>query len=583
MQDHVTGSCQRRITSNYNIPIFVLVERSVVFLPPLNFFFKMNKLSMQQNINSNEIRDNYIDERIPAQESQAEYLFDLPELHFPEKLNCANELINRQLNNGFATKCAIQGEHYAWTYQQLEEKTNQIANVLTKKFGLIPGNRVLLRSPNNPMLAACWLAVIKAGCIAVTTMPLLRARDLKPVIEKANIDFALCEQRLSEELEILQKDGLLKTIVYFDAIEKNAELNELLIQQDIDFAPVDSNADDVALIAFTSGTTGKPKGCIHYHRDVLSMAICYSKQVLKPSQNDIFIGSPPLAFTFGLGALLIFPLYAGATAVLIENGSPKNLAMAIDQFKATISFTSPTGYNAMLNELGNVNLSSLEKSVSAGEHLQPVIFERWKNKTGLSLLNGIGSTEMIHIFISTDETNQSPGLTGNAIPGYQACIMDKEHNILPPGNEGYLAVKGPTGCKYLDDDRQSQYVINGWNVTGDVFTQDKQGQFWFKGRSDDLIVSSGYNISSIEVETVVQEHQAVMECAVIGIPDEERGKLVKAFVVLNEGYAASDTLIKSIQNFVKQETSPYKYPRKIEFIGSLPKTETGKIQRFKLS
>lgn len=527
--------------------------------------------------------DKFVHERLPMDESQAEYLFELQELKFGEMLNCVDSLIQKNLNLGYGNYVAMQGYAVSWTYNDINKKVNQIANVLTKQYQLVPGNRVLIRGFNSPLLAVIWLAVLKAGLVAVTTMPLLRARDLEAPIAKAGVEFAICQSNLTEELELLKGLSSLSDILVFDTADQSAPLNAAMDCAETQFVSHKTKATDIALIAFTSGTTGEPKGCVHYHRDVLSMAVCFSQNILKPTTGDVFIGSPPLAFTFGLGALLVFPLYAGAGTVLLENCAGPNFAEGIEQYQATISFTSPTGYRALLDNYENTDISSLRLSVAAGEHLPATLYACWKEMTGVAMINGIGSTEMIHIFVSTSVEENMGNLTGRVVPGYQACVLDDNYQVLPKGSEGLLAVKGPTGCKYLDDERQGTYVVNGWNITGDVFHQDEDGRFWFRGRSDEMIVSSGYNISSVEVEVVVNEHQAVAECAVIGVPDAKRGSVVKAFVVLKSGFDASDELVLDIQNFVKNETSPYKYPRAICFVDGLPKTETGKIQRFRLT
>jgi 2-aminobenzoate-CoA ligase len=436
------------------------------------------------------------------------------------------------------------------------------------------------------MMVACWFAVLKLGAVVVSTMTLLRAKELIPVIEKGKIGLALCDKRLSDEME-KAKNAVpgLKRICYFDGSgNENAgdELEELMHTKSSDFINVNTYSHDPALIGFTSGTTGVPKGTIHYHRDIMAMCLCFSDHVLKPEKDDIFIGSPPIAFTFGLGALVTFPMHAGAACVLLEQVMPNELIKKIGEFKATICCTAPTAYKAMLNVIDQFDLSSLRKCVSAGETLPLTTFNSWKEATGIKIIDGIGATEMIHIFISAAGDEIKPGATGKAIFGYQACIMDDQMNRLPPGEKGMLAVKGPTGCRYLADRRQAKYVRNGWNVTGDVFKMDEDGYFWFQARGDDMIVSSGYNIGGPEVESTLMEHAAVNECAVVAWPDKERGNIVKAYIVLSENYAPSDNLIKELQNFVKQHAAPYKYPRAIEFLARLPKTETGKIQRFKL-
>ncbi len=523
--------------------------------------------------------DQFAADNMPDENDLPDFIYDFTELEFPGRLNAACQLLDRNMAAGRGEKIAIRTPHESWTYRELFEKSNQIAHVLVEDMGLITGNRVLLRSANNPMMVACWFAVLKAGGIAVATMPLLRARDLIPVITKAEISLGLCDVGLAEELETAKSAApVLKQLLYFNG--KDAALDLLLKDKPADFEPVDTAAKDIALIAFTSGTTGDPKGTMHYHQDIMSMCHCVGDRLLGIGEDDVIIGSPPLAFTFGLGALLAFPFHAGATTVLLEAGTPDVYLASIERFRATWSFTAPTAYRAMLASAPDHDLSSLKACVSAGEHLPLPTFNAWEAATGLRLIDGIGATEMIHIFISAAGEGIRPGATGKAIAGYQACILDQDDNPLPAGEIGRLAVKGPTGCKYLNDDRQSVYVRDGWNVTGDAYKMDEDGYFWFQARDDDMIVSSGYNIGGPEVEEALMDHPAVAECAVVAAPDADRGQIVKAFILLASGYEGSDDLIKELQAFVKQAIAPYKYPRAISFVDNLPKTETGKIQRF---
>lgn len=530
--------------------------------------------------------DTFVIENLPLEKDQPEFIFDDTRLKFPEHLNCAYELLDKKIEQGLGDKIAFYTPNAQWSYRTLYEKANQIAHVITDDLGIVPGNRILLRSPNNIMMVACWLGVLKAGAVAVSTMPLLRAKELVPVIEKGNISLALCDQRVAEEMESAKNKTLqMIRICYFDGSGKEnagSELEDLMKSKSTVFENVNTYSHDPALIAFTSGTTGIPKGTIHYHRDVMAMCICFSDTVLNPSQNDIFIGSPPIAFTFGLGVLVTFPMHAGASCVLLEQAGPDQLIKQIEKFKATICCTAPTAYKAMLNDMTNVDLTCLKKCVSAGENLPLPVFTAWEKATGIKIINGIGATEMIHIFISAAGDDIKPGATGKPIYGYQACIVDVKMNVQPPDEKGMLAVKGPTGCRYLADPRQKQYVKNGWNITGDVFKMDKEGYFFFQARGDDMIVSSGYNIGGPEVESTLMEHEAVDECAVVAWPDTERGSVVKAYIVPSEAVTPSDALVKDLQNFVKKHAAPYKYPRIIEFVKALPKTETGKIQRFKL-
>jgi 2-aminobenzoate-CoA ligase len=532
--------------------------------------------------------DSFARDRLPPPELLPEFLFELPELHFPERLNCASELLDRWVSQGKGERLCLQAPGgLRWTYGELQEKANRIAHVLVKDMGLVPGNRVLLRAPNNPMLAACWFAVMKAGGIAVATMPLLRAKELGQIIDKAQITHALCDGRLREELATAaQQYPVLQNICYFHD-DGSHSLEARMDRYPGRFDNIDTAAEDICLIAFTSGTTGVPKGTMHFHRDIMAICACWPPHVLKASPDDIFIGSPPLAFTFGLGGLLLFPMSIGASTVLLEKASPPMLLEAIAQFRATVLFTAPTSYRAIAVQAGERRIAapqggSLRKCVSAGEALPATTRALWKEHTGIELIDGIGSTEMLHIFISADEDHAKPGATGTVVPGYHACVLDEGGRPVPPGTVGRLAVKGPTGCRYLADDRQRQYVQHGWNLTGDAYVMDEDGYFYYQSRTDDLIVSAGYNIAAVEVEDCLLQHPAVAECAVIGVPDEERGQIVKAFVVLREGHKPGDALVRELQEFAKRTVAPYKYPRAIEFRDHLPRTETGKLQRFKL-
>lgn len=511
-------------------------------------------------------KDTFVIDNLPAEHEWPEIRFDLPEVQYPDRLNAARELLKASPD-----RVAILSDDKTWTYGEVDKTSNKIAHVLKDDMGLVPGNRVLLRAPNSPMMAMCWLAVIKAGGIAVATMPMLRAVELNKVIEKAKVSHALCDSRMVEELN-------LENMMTFHG----GELEEKLKDKPEDFEIVDTAATDPALLAFTSGTTGKPKACIHFHRDIMAMADTFSRFILKPEGDEIFAGTPPLSFTFGLGGLLVFPFAVGARAVLNETKGIEALAAEIEKFKVTTLFTSPTAYRALLELVERYDFSSLRKCVSAGETLPKATSDAWTEATGVRPIDGIGATEMIHVFISASGDDIRPGATGKPVPGYEAVVLDENYQPLPKGSTGFLAVKGPTGCRYLDDDRQGDYVKGGWNVTGDVFHQDEEGYFWFKARSDDMIVSGGYNISGPEVEEGLLTFEAVFECAVVSSPDEKRGNIAKAFVVLHEGFEGTAEMIKTLQDHVKATIAPYKYPRAIEFVAELPKTETGKIQRFKL-
>lgn len=526
--------------------------------------------------------DTFARDHLPPPDLWPDLIFERPEYRYPDRLNCVSELLDHWLDKGWGDRPCLITDSETVTYGEMAERVNRIANVLVDDLGLVAGGRVLLRSANNPQFVAAYLAVMKAGGIAVATMPLLRAKELAYPVNKAKIALALCDARLSEEMEKAKSQAPdLRHIVYFNS-EKEDGLEALMRKASPRFAACDTAADDVCLIGFTSGTTGEPKGTMHFHRDVLLIADGYGKHVLKAEAFDRFIGSPPLAFTFGLGGLVIFPLRVGASSILLEKATPDDLIAAIDKHGATITFTAPTAYRAMLAKLKAGSCHSLRKCVSAGETLPKAVFDAWLERTGRKLMDGIGATEMLHIFIGAPEDKIRAGATGLPVPGYQARIVDQEGMEVPRGTPGRLAVKGPIGCRYLDDPRQRNYVEKGWNITGDTFTQDEDGYFWYQARSDDMIISAGYNISGPEIENALLTHPAIAECAVIGVADEERGMVPKAFIVLRPGHPKDASMVKLLQDHVKAEIAPYKYPRRIEFRDALPKTQTGKLQRFAL-
>jgi 2-aminobenzoate-CoA ligase len=524
-------------------------------------------------------QDDFARAHLPPLDQWPDFHFDLPGLQYSARLNCVAELLDKAVARGDGERIAIYGEHETLTYAQLTARVDRIAHVLLRDLGLVSGNRVLLRGANNPTMAACILAVIKAGCIAVPTMPLLRAGELAKVIDKAKVDAMLCAAGLRAELDAVDRAP---PMLCFDAPGDPAGLEALMARHGEPFAPCDTAADDVCLISFTSGTTGIPKGTMHFHRDVLAICDCFPPHVLQSRRDDIFIGTPPLAFTFGLGGLLLFPLRVGAAGVLLEKLNPEALLAAIQKYGATVCFTAPTFYRQMAPLAQKFDLSRLRRTVSAGEALPLATRDAWREATGLEMIDGIGATELLHIFISAAGDQVRPGATGKPVPGYEAKIIDDDGRECPPGVMGYLAVRGPTGCRYLADERQRDYVVDGWNLTGDAYEMDADGYFYYRSRTDDMIISAGYNIAGVEVEDALLRHPAVAECGVIGRADEERGQVVEAFVVLKSGFAPSPQMASTLQDFVKQSIAPYKYPRSVRFLDKLPRTETGKLQRFKL-
>ncbi|MEX2520399.1 MAG: AMP-binding protein [Paracoccaceae bacterium] len=527
--------------------------------------------------------DSFARDNLPPGEHQPEFL--LGRYDYPPYLNVGVELTDRMVEKGFGDHTALIGNGRRRTYKELTDWTNRLAHALVEDFKLRPGERVLIRSANNPAMVACWLAATKAGAVVINTMPLLRAGELTQIVEKAEVRLALCDTRLMEEMVICAKGSpFLKTVIGFDGTANHdAELDRLALTKPVRFEAVRTGRDDVALLGFTSGTTGAPKATMHFHRDLLIIADGYAKEVLGVTPDDIFVGSPPLAFTFGLGGLAIFPLRFGAAATLLESATPPNMIEIIETYKATVCFTAPTAYRAMLAAVeAGADLSSLRAAVSAGETLPAPVYDDWIAKTGKPMLDGIGATEMLHIFISNRFDDHRPACTGKPVSGYEAKVVDEDMNELPDGQIGRLAVRGPTGCRYLADDRQGSYVRGGWNITGDSFSRDADGYFHFAARNDDMIISSGYNIAGPEVEAALLSHPAVAECAVIGAPDEARGMIVEAHVVLKADMEAGEAVARALQEHVKAAIAPYKYPRRVIFIEALPKTETGKIQRFRL-
>ena len=504
---------------------------------------------------------------------------------YPDRLNAAVELTDRMVARGFGDRIALIGNGRRRTYKELSDWTNRLAHALVEDLGVQPGNRVLIRSANNPAMVACWLAATKAGAVVVNTMPMLRARELAQYVDLARIGFALCDTRLMDELALAAKDSAhLRTVVGFDGTHNHdAELDRLALTKPVHFDAVETAQDDVALIGFTSGSTGTPKGTMHFHRDLLIVADGYAREVLGVTPQDVFVGSPPLAFTFGLGGLAIFPLRFGAAATLLENASPPNLVEIIQTYRATVCFTAPTAYRVMLQAMEDgADLSSLRAAVSAGETLPAPVYEAWMARTGKPMLDGIGATEMLHIFVTNRFDDHRPACTGRPVAGYEAKVIGPDGAEVPRGAVGRLAVRGPTGCRYLFGRRQTEYVQNGWNITGDAFVQDAEGRFHFAARNDDMIVSAGYNIAGPEVEAALLAHPAVAECAVIGVADEARGQIVEAHVVLAAGTEPGPDTVRALQEHVKATIAPYKYPRSVVFAAALPKTETGKIQRFRL-
>jgi 2-aminobenzoate-CoA ligase len=526
--------------------------------------------------------DTFTRDRLPPREQWPEFSFDLPELQYPDRLNCAQRLLDGTIDRfGPDRRCLVtaSGE---WSYGELLDNANRVAALLAGPLGLQPGNRVLLRAPNNPWLVAIWLGVLKAGGVVVLTMPLLRTGELVTTIELTQPTLAICDYRFLDELQKARAQAQPDMTILQYGSDDPTDLVARARAAEATFEPVQTSADDVALLALTSGTTGRPKVTMHFHRDVLAIADTFSRHVLRPESSDLFTTTAPFAFTFGLGAGLVFPLHAGAATYLIERATPEELADTVSQHGVTVVFTAPTAYKAMVGAGRGEQLRAIRRAVSAGEHLPATTWQAFYEATGVRIIDGIGSTEMLHIFIASADGDIRPGSTGRVVPGYQATVLDEHGRQVPPGQEGRLAVRGPTGCRYLADDRQRAYVQDGWNVTGDTYLRDEDGYFWYRARSDDMIVSSGYNIAGPEVEQALLGHPDVIECAVVGAPDPDRGQVVKAYVVLRDGAESDDAARRALQDFVKATIAPYKYPRQLEFREGLPKTGTGKLQRYKL-
>lgn len=522
--------------------------------------------------------DSFVRDRLPPSDTQPEFLFDLPELNYPDQLNAAVELID----TGDPERLAVVNDGGSWTYDEMADLSDRIARLLIEEEGLVPGNRVLLRGSNTAMLFAAWLGILKAGSVVVTIMPILRAGEIATILERGAVSHAIVDARSMDEFEAgAERAGTLTSVLTYQGDAGGSEFETRLENVAPGFVAIATHRDDAALIAFTSGTTGQPKACVQYHRDILAPADSFAKHILKPQSGERWACSAPIAFTFGLGMLLIFPWRFGGTAVTVETPGPGPLLEAIARHRVSRLATAPTAYKAMLAMLGDQDMSSLNHCVSAGEHLPEATWRAWEEATGIAIVDGIGATEMMHIFISASGADIRPGATGKAVPSYRATVLDEQDQPQASGT-GRLAIKGPTGCRYLDDERQREYVVDGWNVTGDTYRLDEEGYFWFVSRSDDMIISSGYNIAAPEVENALYGHPAVQECAVVGVPCDERGSTVKAFVVLANGHNPGEQLAGELQNHVKAAIAPYKYPREIAFVDALPKSATGKLQRYLL-
>ena len=539
--------------------------------------------------------DTFTRDRLPPREQWPVFVADRPELAYPDTLNATDELVDRHVREGRGVRVALHGvrdierhaEPFAWTYAQLQAQVNRIAQVLTQDMGLVSGNRILLRGGNSPMMAACLLASIKAGLVAVPTMPLLRAGELATIIDKAQVSAALCDSLLADELQPCTTAGhahhtpSLRQVLLFRSDAPDG-LEQRMQRHGEHFDAHPTSRDDVCLIAFTSGTTGKPKGTMHFQRDVLAMCDLFPRHILRMGEDDVVCGTPPIAFTFGLGGLLAFPLRYGASTVLLEKHTPETLLRTVANYRVTQCYTAPTMYRQMAAMAKDFDLSSLRHPVSAGEALPDATRQLWEQATGTVMTDGIGGTEVIHIYISSAGAQVRRGSIGQVVPGYSAQIVDDDMQPVPPGTVGRLAVRGPTGCKYLEDPRQQDYVKAGWNLPGDTFVMDADGYFSYQARNDDMIISAGYNIAGPEVESALLQHPAVAECGVVGMPDDDRGQIVQAFVVLKPGHSGDAAMEKALQEHVKQAIAPFKYPRKVVFLAALPRTETGKLQRFKL-
>ncbi len=522
--------------------------------------------------------DTFCRDRLPPQDQWPDFRFDLPEVSYPERLNCAVELLDETVRRLGPDRPCLRTPTEVWSYGDLLRRVDRIARVLTEDAGLVPGNRVLLRGPNNPWIVATWLAVLKAGGVVVTTMPLLRPAEIAALIEITEPDLAVCDHRFLDDL-VRAAPGL--PVLPYGGGDAGDLVARCALKDD-GFTAVDTAADDVALLAPTSGTTGRPKATMHFHRDVLANADTFSRHVVRPEPDDVFTGTPPIGFTFGLGGLVVFPLRAGASTLLLEKAGPGELADAIAEHGVTVLFTAPTAYKAMLAAGRAGSLTGLRRCVSAGEHLPVTVWTDFHQATGVRVIDGIGGTEMLHVFISSADDDIRPGSTGRVVPGFTAAVLGDDGRPVPDGVPGRLAVKGPTGCRYLSDERQRTYVQDGWNLTGDTYIRDPDGYYWFQARSDDMIISSGYNIAGPEVEQALLGHPDVAETAVVAAPDPCRGSIVQAFVVLRDGVTGDDAKAAELQAFVKTVIAPYKYPRRVVFAGALPKTASGKLQRYRL-
>ncbi len=530
----------------------------------------------------------------PPRELWPRFGLDFPEAReWPAKLNIAEVLVDDNLKRG--DKPAILYEDRQIKYRELQLMINKFGNAL-KVLDVKPYDRVMLRLPNIPEFIVSSLAVQKLGAVSVPTFTLLKAKELSYIASDCEAKVLITTPSLLEDVE--KAKGELKTIrhiVLADAKPSEVEAPYIAFDYLMDdfkeatgLEPVRVDQDEVTLLLYTSGTTGPPKGCIHTHRHYLAVADCYAKNVLQAREDDVWGGPPTMAFAYGHTGLICNPLRHGATTSLVGSGrfEPASMFQLIEKHGISVFYGVPTAYRTMValkHERGKYDFSSLRVCVTAGEPCPPSLYYTIKEFFGCEVLEHMGCTELFNGFISTRFGQVKPGSMGLAVPGYDVRILGDDGNEVKTGEVGHLAVAGPIGIRYWKlPEKQAESVRNGWNHTGDMAYKDEEGFFWFASRSDDIIKTAAYRVSPHEVEEALIKHGAVAEAGVIGVPDLERGQIIKAFIVLKPDHKPSSRLEEELRVFVKDQIAPYKAPKEVEFVKELPKTETGKIRRAEL-